>query len=298
MSYIKAMILLLIALWGVVAWEALRHTPAPATMMISTPAVVEPPDFRPILDRRIGNLMLTDVDLEAAMQIIRRRANVNVIIRWQEIQDHARVARASRRRFAVDLPDATVETAMEAILESLHSRLVYGFTEGGTIIVTSDPVVSNTVSYELSVLPASQAEAMTRVQGYYSGETIDLAALSRAPATLVAYDVRDIAPNPPVPPPLPPLLPPPPVTSMFMSGYVPPYRSITVSAGQFELIGRLAEAVPIIPTDEQERDAHSVSGAPCMYAGRIVTLLTPGDDQRLRELLARIRAGNPPLAVP
>jgi len=273
--------------WCVIAYEALHrpHRHLASLLIPAAGATIEPPDPRPILDRRVGDLKLRDVDLETAIEALRRRAKVNVIIRWPEIGDEPHIAVASRERFSVALYDATVETALCGILHSVDARLAYGLTEGGTIIVTSNPE-SQSSSCQFKALPASETDAMTRVQAYFHGRDCAMAPPARPPRMLVAYDVRDIAPNPPTPPPLPPLLPAPPVTSTFQSGYGQPYRSITASTEQFALIGTLAEFLPVLP---QRQWSVFNTGAPAMFAGRIVTALTPQDHRRLDDLLSQIR---------
>ena len=81
--YVRVMTGLLILLWGVIAFQAthryaaLRHR----AFLISPAATgARPLDLDPILERRIGDIVLKDVEFKAAIETLGRRSNVNIVV--------------------------------------------------------------------------------------------------------------------------------------------------------------------------------------------------------------------------
>jgi hypothetical protein len=258
--YVRVMTGLLILLWGVIAFQAThRQAPASGGIAISPAAAgAQQLDLDPILERRIGDIEFKDVEFKTAIETLERRSNADIVVLWQRIKDDLSIT--PHNRVNLSLYEASLHTAIHAVLRNVHPHLFFGITDRGTIVITSDD--------------------------------------RSAPRMLAGYDIRDIAPNR-VRLPTPPPPPPPPASSGggiggggggggVFSGPSPP---ITVSAKQMKLVHELRDLRILSPFDDRYETIHG------LFSGRLFVRETPEDHRRLRAMLRQIRKQNPGLGV-
>jgi len=161
--YARVMIGLLVALWSVIAYKAIHRRPPVAPTLLITPAELpsEPFDPSSILNRRVGDFSVRQVELKEVMDTLRSRTKTSISVDWNDL---ATLGISPGSRVSLFLFDASLQTGIHATLQSLDPRLDFGISDGGTLLITARPLrlPRSLIVYDVRDLAPQRSPAVAR----------------------------------------------------------------------------------------------------------------------------------------